>query len=46
MPTLSDVRRRQASAHRPGDTVCGISRASGATRCERGDVGGHRALLT
>ena len=26
MPTLSDLRRFHASAHRPGDTVCGTSR--------------------
>ncbi len=26
MPTLSDLRRFQASAQRPGDTVCGTSR--------------------
>ena len=26
MPTVSAFRRRQASVHRPGDTVWGISR--------------------
>jgi len=30
MPTLSDLRRFQASAHNPGETVCGISRAARA----------------
>jgi hypothetical protein len=27
MPTRSDLRRFQASAHNPGETVCGIARA-------------------
>src|SRR3569833_2224783 len=26
MPTRSERRRRQASVHRPGETVCGMSR--------------------
>ena len=33
MPTLSDFRRFHASAHRPGETVCGISRAIRVGAC-------------
>ena len=31
IPTWSDFRRFHASAHRPGETVCGISRTIGVT---------------
>ena len=33
MPTLSVFRRFHASAQRPGETVCGISRAMRAGAC-------------
>ncbi len=32
IPTRSDLSRRQASTHRPGDTVCGISRWNSGAR--------------
>ena len=35
IPTWSDFRRFHASAHRPGETVCGISRGR---RAELGSV--------